>query len=389
MSIDFKPQRALTDALETDVRKLESDKATVDSQLANTLADNAELKAENVWLRAQLEPLNLKVGVNVHPAWDENKDPVLRNKSLDMLRDAGVKYVRFDIAWSAMEPSTRGIYDEWWMGQLATWCSEFKAHGMKAAVTIMWAPKWATGKVDSKGQAISNAVVKPEYYADFGRFCGEIATRFSDVIDLVEMWNEPDLNVFWETEDPVSYVTMLKAAYPVAKAASPSTIFMAGAPTYLGLRGWFDACYKAGFAKGKTHDCVGIHPYISPANVAPGTLSNEWSILGIAKLHKLMRDNMDTSAIVASEFGWSTHTNEKYKPTEYWNLGVSEADQAKFLGDALPLLKDQGVVRAYWYEDRNTLQSDVHQKNYGLMYRDATPKPAYAALRTALVQQSV
>jgi hypothetical protein len=324
-----------------------------------------------------------ELGANVHFAWEENKDAAKRKVTLDMLQQAGIKKVRFDVAWASLEPTTQGTWNEAYFTKMNTWINEFKSHGMKAMVTMMWAPKWATGQADANGDAVKNAVVFPQFYAAFGRAAGEVAARWKDDIDLIELWNEPDLSTFWSTKDPVTFLAMMKAAYPIAKKASPTTQFMAAAPTYLGLASnWYTNMYKGGFKNGVTHDVVGIHPYLSPGDAAPGSLSDNWSILGISKLRDMMTAYGDKSDLIATEFGWSDHTNEMYdRAKEPWNMGVTPAQQAQFLTDAMPLLKAQGVKTAYWYMDRETNQSDIQQRRFGMLAQDGSAKPVYAAAK--------
>lgn len=316
------------------------------------------------------------LGVNIHPNWNEYADPAIRKKVLDKFQAAGTKKVRLDVAWASFEPTTKGVYDQNFWNKTRALLDEIKSRGMKAIVVVHWAPGWATGNKTT----IRNAPVIPANYKQFGVFLGKLGSTYKDVIETIEMWNEPDLDTFWATRNPKEIVAMLKVAYPVAKAGSPTTEFCAPAPTYVGIAsGWFASCYLNGLKTGITHDAIGVHPYVSPANLGPSntSLDPSYSIKGIAKLREIMRNYGDSCPIIASEFGWSAHDNPP--GTKPWSLGVTPEQQAQFLTEAMPLLKAQGVRDAYWYMDRVTAQSDVNQKSFGLLNRDFSENPAFKA----------
>jgi hypothetical protein len=233
------------------------------------------------------------------------------------------------------------------------------------------APTW------SSGSAVKNGT--PTDGADFGRICGLAAQRYGAKLDGVEMWNEPDLSTFWVTRDPTAFAKMIQRAYPVAKGMSPSTTFVLGAPTYLGLAsGWMDKIYAAGI-KGH-YDAMAVHPYMSPSDLPPDSGPSDWSIKGIKTLNT-KRDG-DRTPLWATEFGWSTHANSgAEKP---WKRGVTEAQQADYTVHALDELEQQGIEHAYVYTDRDMPTSDPHEANFGLFRSDWTPKPVVQALAAKL-----
>ena len=80
-----------------------------------------------------------------------------------------------------------------------------------------------------------------------------------------------------------------------------------------------------------------------------------------------------------TEFGWSSHVNTGSEAN--WEIGVSEETQGDYLRRSFQMVKaDYPYVEAmFWYNEVNTTNSTVQNDNYGLMYADGSPKPAYSA----------
>jgi hypothetical protein len=91
--------------------------------------------------------------------------------------------------------------------------------------------------------------------------------------------------------------------------------------------------------------------------------------------------NGDNSPIWATEFGWSSHANTGGE--DPWDRGVTEAQQADYAVRALRVFESDYpyVTKAFWYNDREKATGDPQQDGYGMLNRDATPKPIFYAFR--------
>ena len=323
-------------------------------------------------------------GANWHGIWDFQKDPAVRKRILDSMQDAGITSVRLDFAWAQLEP-TKGQYN--WTN-LDVRVQEAADHGMTVLVMLYWPAAWAS----STGVAGKN--VPPKVPGEFGNICGQIGKRYGTKCAGVEMWNEPDLTTFW-TGSRAQFFSMLAGAYPVAKSLAPNTTFVAGSPTYLGLAtNWFkDAYATTTFRPGKSYDAVAIHPYMSPSDLPPTAPKSNWSVLGIADLQNLRKAAGDTSPLWATEWGWSTHT-QPADTAGYWR-GVTEAQQAAYTVDQTKMMPDLGVTHSYVYTDVEMAQTpdtggaNTHERFFGLLRVDYSPKPVVGALKAYLKQPPV
>jgi hypothetical protein len=177
---------------------------------------------------------------------------------------------------------------------------------------------------------------------------------------------------------------MLNAAYPAFKAGDANALVVFGAPTNNDLE-WIKSAY-AGGAK-NSYDVMATHPYQGPTDLPPETPDNGtmWVLSHVAVVHAWMVSVGEGSKpIWFTEYGWSSHPTAAGAPN--WERGVTEAQQGdyivrslKFIGAEFPY-----VTNVFWYNERNNGTSNSQYDNYGLLYRDLSPKPAYTMLKTFL-----
>lgn len=314
------------------------------------------------------------IGVNWHADWEVQNEAV-RADILDKMAGWGAKSVRIDYAWGQAEYA-KGQFN--WT-ELDEYVNEAQQRGMTVLFMFYWPAEWAikSGQNWGKGSV-------PRDPAEFGTFIGKVGQRFGSKLAGIEMWNEPDLDGFWYGSQR-DFLDLLAGAYPVAKALAPDVTFIAAAPTYLGLEGWYQDCYAdPRFRPGVSFDAVGIHPYMSPADLPPNAPATHWSINAIPELQALRAEHGDTSPLWATEFGWSTHDNSSYPPDQPpWKKGVTETEHAAFMLGAFILLEQYDVAAAYPYTDWNTGGGDAQEANFGFLRDDRSPKPVVDVLTKA------
>ena len=99
--------------------------------------------------------------------------------------------------------------------------------GLRIIAVLDTSPAWAR----------SSAVVTapPDDMDDYGRFVAAFVAHYRDHIGHIQIWDQPNVAPNWGDywASPAEYVAMLKAAYPLAKAANPEVVVLGGglAPT--------------------------------------------------------------------------------------------------------------------------------------------------------------
>ena len=316
------------------------------------------------------------VGVNYHAMWSDLSDAG-RATMLDRYAAAGVEWVRIDVSWDSLQPSGPTSYDlNGGVAKLQKRLDEVAARGMKSMVMLYWAPPWSSGTTAKNGV--------PRNADEYGTAAAWMAQHYAGKLQAIEIWNEPDLADFLANRSVVTYTNLLKAAYPKIKAANPNVTVVAGAPTGINTN-WYTQMYANGGAH--MFDALGIHPYMGNVDEPPTTCNTkyiQYYPCNITNLVNLMKANGDGDRqIWATEYGWSTHDNSTYTaPIPSWKRGVTYANQAKYVIQMQEVLAQwPQVTNSFWYTDRNTANADAQEANYGLLYRDFTPKPGYYAMK--------
>ncbi len=309
------------------------------------------------------------------------------DRTVSAMSAAGVKWVRMNIGWNAVEPSGKGALNTGWLADIDAAVAKARAAGIEVLMPFSdGVPYWASADpnkyTDASGQHW-NKTWKPTNMADYADFVRTMVNRYKAMgVHAYEVWNEPNLGRFWPSgPNAAEYVQMLKAAYPVIKGADPNATVVLGG---LSKNDWayLGQLYAAG-ARGY-FDVASVHPYtgsVDPTmcwNQAGTTKKAKDAFCGIEEVRNTMVANGDSAkSIWLTEFGWSTTTAQ---------YGVSELAQADYLTKALAKLESYPyVTKAFWYNFRNNYwQKDDGgdlEATFGLLRTDFTQKPAYTALK--------
>jgi hypothetical protein len=311
------------------------------------------------------------------------------DRSITLMRDAGVKWIRANINWASIEPNGKGALDAWWLAEIDYAVAKAQAAGIQVLMPIAdGVPYWASADParysDGSGNHW-NKYWKPASFQNYADFAKAIVTRYqAKGVHAYEVWNEPNYSRFWPSgPSAADYTALLKVAYPAIKAADPSsTVLMGGLSRndYGFLQGMYAAGARPYF------DAGAVHPYTN--NVDPtlcwnasGTATKSIdAFCGIESVRAVMVNNGDSAKnLWLTEFGWATASAAPN--------GVSEAVQADYLTKAFQKLDAYPyVTHAFWYSLRNNYwsnnnQSDV-EANYGLVRVDFSLKPSYAAFKS-------
>ncbi|MGE2724615.1 family 1 glycosylhydrolase [Mycolicibacterium pulveris] len=289
------------------------------------------------------------------------------DRELDAVARTGATWLRVFVDWNRIEPMP-GAYD--W-GYLDHWVNGATERGLKVLAMVSYTPDWAR----TPGSYFSAPPVEP---AVFASFLSTVVKRYGDRISSWEVWNEPNVPIFFGYLDDraARYTELLKAAYPAIKAVQPhSTVLAAGMsrafapdapPTFV------EAMYALG-AKG-FFDAIAMHPYVYPAGLAVDD-HNGWS--DVERVRQLMIDNGDGGKKI-----WMTEIGA---PTAAATPGgVSQQEQARQITDVLAKAAHtdySGPVFIYSIRDIDTADVADDQDNFGaLLTSDWQPKAAAEVL---------
>jgi hypothetical protein len=316
------------------------------------------------------------VGVQLHGMWNDYSD-AQRLAVLDKIAAAHLEWVRIDMGWSSFQDGCRTCFNDWYLDRANFLVDAARQRGLKVLVTAWRTPGWANGG--------AGELAPPANPADFRSFMTWLAGRFRGRVAAYEIWNEPDSRDFF-TGTVAQYAALVRAAYPGVKAGDPAAQVVLGGPINNDT-GWLRSVYQAG--AGGSFDVLATHPYMGPSDLPPEAPDlrgdNIYLLTHVAAVHELMVANGDgAKPIWFTELGWSSHANGGGEAN--WDRGVTLQQQADYTVRAIELARSRFpyVENMFLYNERNRATGDVQLDNYGIMWRDLSDKPVYAALRRYL-----
>jgi hypothetical protein len=297
-------------------------------------------------------------------------------RDLDGMVRAGAGWLRLDFDWPSIQSGGR---DRWNWGPTDRVVAAASARGLSILAVPAYTPDWAR-------PAGTSGHHPPTDPADYARFVGVAAERYAPRgVHHWEIWNEPNLDDFWQpAPDPVAYTELLVAASAAIHGVDRTATVMNGglAPASdifgdaLAPRSFLMMMYAAG--AGPAIDAVAMHPYSFP--YAP-MLRADWNAFStLPQTHALMaRFGDGRKPIWATESGFGTGSDEH---------SVNESVQAlrmRQLVDAWYEFDFTGNLFLYTYRDLSAT-SPMAFERMGLVRADGSPKPAFRVFQQAIEQ---
>ncbi len=324
---------------------------------------------------ATAAPLGNTIAVNTHYGAPRGRvDPA----ALRRLADAGVRVIRNDLDWAAIERAP-GVYD-FVSGEHDALVAAAEAVGLRVLFILGYG---------NPLHGPPQAVVDEAGRRAFAAFAAAAAGRYGGRGHRWEIWNEPNHVFFWHgpgvRPDPAQYAALVRAVVPALRATDPHGEILVGA-AFTGLPAAIAAIggvpgvdfLAAVFATGVLDfvDGVTFHPYRAEA---PETVAAE-----VGAIRMLMAGAGRTVPLWSGEWGYSTYdptappTGLNYLPA------VSEARQASWIARMLLVTHRLGLAGSVIFKDRDAAApspGDI-EHHFGLLHADLEPKPAYTAVAT-------
>jgi hypothetical protein len=287
-------------------------------------------------------------GVNIHFRGDP--------QDLDLIADAGFKFIRMDLTWEAIEKK-KGVYefDKSGYDALTQGCS-------RRGIRILYILDY------------SNRLYEPErsVSTDDGRraftaFAEAAAKRYSGKGILWEIWNEPNIEIFWRPQPGVGdYCRLVETTAGKIKNADKTGIVAAPATSTIPFK-WLEDCFKKGLLK--WIDVLSVHPYRPQP---PETVIKDYNRLrGLIRLYTSEGKDIP---IISGEWGYSNINWDK--------AGLSNEQQACYLVREFLINLYQRIPVSIWYDWKNDgTNPDEREHHFGTVMHDLKPKTAYLAAK--------
>lgn len=304
--------------------------------------------------------------------------------TLGQQRVAGVTLLRQNFDWKYIE-RVRGVFD---FSMTDRFVLAAAKEGIEVMPLLFGEPAWASSRPPGN---TDRATFPPRRVGDFARYAAAVAMRYGPKGSLwlehpgvnprpvraYQVWNEPNLPIFWGSRpNPKRYASLLRASHRALHQVQPKAkLVSAGMPKSrqgMPLRTFIRRMYAAGARK--SVDVLGVNPY------AP-------SLKGIEKQLREARNSLPRRArktpLWITEIGWASGG----PPTKGRRVGARQqavlVDRVfRNLAKRRKAWRLQGIVYYAWRD--NPVYpggKDFWGLHTGLYHLDGTPKPAALALR--------
>jgi len=288
-------------------------------------------------------------GVNIHFRGEP--------QDLDLIADAGFKFIRMDLTWEAIERK-KGVYefDKSGYDALTKGCS-------KRGIRILYILDYSNRLYES-----DRSVRTGQGRRAFAAFAEAAAARYSGKGILWEIWNESNIKLFWRPQPNVDdYCKLVKATAARLKKADNTGLVVAPATSTIPFR-WLEDCFKRGLLK--WIDVLSVHPYRPHP---PETVIKDY-----ARLRELMKRYTPEGKnipIISGEWGYSN--------INWDNARLSNEQQAQYLAREFLINLYQKIPVSIWYDWKNDgTNPNEREHHFGTVMHDLKPKPAYLAAKT-------
>ena len=200
-------------------------------------------------------------------------------KSLSIMKRAGIGQVRFDFSWARLEHPE----GTWHFERLDKIIAEAEKQGIQVLPILDY------------GNSFANPVW--EHLDKWSNYVHTVVSRYKGRFPVVEVWNEENGSTFWASNRK-EFGKLMQVSYKAAKAADPAVKVALGGLIGTGAS-YVEGLYEDGF--GDCFDIVCNHPYTWPDG--PERITEGYEALrGV-----LERFGDANKAVWCTEVGFPTH----------------------------------------------------------------------------------
>ncbi len=301
-------------------------------------------------------------------------------KCYDVVAAAGAKWARCQTGWNRCEPS-KGIYDFTWLDEVV---DNFLRRGVQPWFNLGYGNLLYMPDIPVEtGVGCVPTGYGEECLSAWKKFVAAISKHFLGRVRDWEIWNEPNIDLFWQPTKAsgANYAALVAVTAPVIKAVDPSAR-ISGCCSDVDIA-FIQQALLAGL--GNYLDAFAVHPY--------ATLPEQNYFANIAALRRLLQTFAPQMKIQQGECGYPSQT---YHHQESWLVPyhASEETQAKFVIRRIVLDSMAKMERISYFHiidlvGRTYRLADGKARppvRLGLLHgEDYTPKAAYNAFANMAV----
>lgn len=170
-------------------------------------------------------------GVNTH--LEQEVEIAKRERTLQMIRDAGFQWVRQSFPWYDIEVHAKGDFEDRRNEPYRSSWDKYdnivdlvEQFDLDLIVRLEHPPAWSRHDGEARG-----SFGPPDNIEDYADYISTLVSRYQGRIRFYQIWNEPNIYPEWGNQpvDPAAYTELLCLAYQRIKAADPQAVVVSGA----------------------------------------------------------------------------------------------------------------------------------------------------------------
>ncbi|NGN92020.1 hypothetical protein G5C66_04615 [Nocardioides sp. KC13] len=299
--------------------------------------------------------------------------------ALDDIAGAGFTWIRVDFSWTDIQPVSKDSYT--W-GPTDRVVRAARAHDLDVLGLISYTPAWA------RRAGCRDFTCPPASTPAFADFAGEVADRYvSRGVGTYQLWNEPNLDLFWQQPDPVAYGDLVRRAATALRRGHDGVRVVFGSMVVRDrdADGVDPAVFvRAACKRGCPVDAVGFDPYTFPDLPSATGKRSAWATISRGGV---VRRTIDQS-IGADVPVWVTQFGAPVTEKTVHPPYVDVDRQSEIIMAGLRLARQDQLIGGFFVNSwRDAPSSSDYRDHFGLWGADGTARPAVASLRKALSRQ--
>ncbi len=295
----------------------------------------------------------------------------------ELLKRSGIKYLRISFGWDAIEYEKDKYNWHFWDDFVKTGVEEY---GITMIPYVCYTPAWNSTEPQDSALYWNIPAVDME---EWDEFMFDLVTRYKDYIKTWELWNEPDIEIYWRTQDPGQFAEFHKIGAKAVRRADPEAKVVLGGIAY--RPEWIQALFEE-HGLSEYVDVVNCHNYFETWHENPVEEITDY----VNDVYNVVNEYGDGQPIWMAEVGYSTFrqgskVSDSY--SAYYEYEHTPEYQAVDLVKRVALVRSTGQIDAMaWYEIKDLPPSDevigdiYNNKHLGIAWSDHSPKPANHAL---------
>jgi hypothetical protein len=286
-------------------------------------------------------------------------------KAADLMKEAGIGWVRMDFLWNDLEPAPGRF--EW--AKYDALVDALARRKLRVLGILCYTAGWTGKKWNDAPPA-----------GPFLAFAAEVVRRYKDRVRHWEVWNEPDSPAYWNPQDGLAaYSALLRETAAAVRKEDPGAKVLHGGiadASSDALERLYRQAGKASF------DVLNVHPFVDPNHPDPMKRLREL----VDRARKTAEANGDgAKELWLTEIGCPGMKTPAAAPNWWLGSNPDEEQQAAWVRRVYgEPLRWPGVRRVFWAFFRDTPRHFHSGVDFlGLVREDFSKKPAFDAYREA------